>query len=96
MTQEEYEKRFHENAQVTGEGLETTMHMPCPFCAAADFLVHHIIDTENAYEGGAVCGECGRGAKAIFTRSEGNTTFEFVQTMGDDPPDFLPRMRRMQ
>lgn len=68
------------------------MHVPCPFCCAPDVLTHTVLDTEDAYRRGAVCGSCGRGFRAVFTKDEphrGATTISFVQTCGDDPPSFI-------
>jgi hypothetical protein len=73
------------------------MHVPCPFCAAPEFVVCAIVGgAERAFEKGATCRECGRGCRAIFQRSPGSLGFEFVQTGGDEPPDWLtPQMRRV-
>lgn len=96
MTKDEYEKRFAENQVIEGYGLETTVHLPCPFCAAPDFIIHKVVEAEEAYLKGGVCTECGRGAKIEFSvNTPSNKQFEFVQTCGDDPPDYLPPMRRV-
>jgi hypothetical protein len=95
-SREEWEKRFHENQKISGFGLATTMHMPCPFCAAPDFAVYRIIDTEEALVDGAVCKECDRGAAIVFhVNTPSNKQFEMVQTSGPDQPVWLdPPMRR--
>jgi hypothetical protein len=31
----------------------------------------------------------------VYTESMGGTSFEIVQTAGEDPPDYLPQMRRV-
>jgi hypothetical protein len=95
MNKAEYEKRFAENQKITGYGLDTTMHMPCPFCAAPDWCSFKVIDTELAMAKEHVCSECCRGAKALFTRSPHGVSFEFVQTTGDPAPDYLPPIRRV-
>lgn len=93
---EDYNQRFYENQRVSGQGLETRTHIPCPFCASEDFLSPRILDTESAMERGATCSVCGRSARAIFTRSPGTVSFEIVQTGGEDQPDWLkPKMRRV-
>lgn len=94
MTRTEYEEKFHKNQKITGRFLETTMHMPCPFCAEPEFMVYKILDTEKVIANGAVCKFCNRGCKAIVTRDAGGVGFRFVQTCGDDPPDYLPKMER--
>jgi len=93
---EEYLARFAANQHYFGFGLETGLSMPCPFCAAADFLASRILEVEQKLEVGATCRECARSAKAIFTREPGITRFEIVQTGGPDQPDWLlPKMRRV-
>lgn len=96
---EEYLIRFQANQKITGYGIEgTTQHMPCPFCAAPDWMVSTIIEIEQAMAVDRKCAECGRSAKAIVNRRGiGDVSFEFVQTGGDDPPDWLePKMRRVE
>lgn len=93
---QEYLDRFSVNNGYEGFGFDTKMRMPCPFCAAPDWLHVLILDAEKHYAKGATCKECGRSARAIFTHAPGSTTFEFVQTAGPDQPDWLPqKMRRV-
>jgi hypothetical protein len=87
---DEYIERFHSNQRITGYGLATKTHYPCPFCAAPDWMVAWILETDTAIEKGATCNECGRSAKAIVKQTKGGVTFEFVQTGGDDRPEWLP------
>lgn len=92
----EYTAAYHDNTRITGTGLDTTTHFPCPFCAAPDFMSAKILDTQSAMEQDSTCTVCGRSGKSIFTNSPGQTSFEFVQTGGDDLPDwFIPKMRRV-
>lgn len=92
---DEYLQRFSLNQRMSSFGLNTTMHMPCPFCAAPDFLVYRVVEVQEAMGKGAVCKECGRGAKAVFIGHKGGISFEIVQTSGPDQPDWLePKMRR--
>jgi hypothetical protein len=93
MTKKEYEERFARNQLIFGSGFGTSVSLPCPFCAAPDNLKYRVIDSEAAMTRGA-SQECGRSWKAIFTAIDGGKQFEIVQTAGDDPPDFLPAMRR--
>ena len=95
MTKEEYEAKFHANTKITGFGIDVTITMPCPFCAAPDWLCYRIIDTKQAMSQGAVCRECGRGARAEIQRDYGGLKFEMVQTAGEPAPDYLPPMRRV-
>lgn len=94
---EEYLARFHANQRTSGFGITgTTVHMPCPFCAAADWLVTPVIDTEENMQRDTTCSECGRSSLAIVRRSHHGVEFEFVQTGGADPPEWLtPKMRRV-
>jgi hypothetical protein len=93
----EYNRRFALNQEITGFGITgVEQHTPCPFCAAPDFMVHKILETEEAFSKGAECRECGRSAKALFDRSTGGVRFEIVQTGGPEQPDWLvPKMRRV-
>lgn len=89
-----YEKRFKESHKIEGFGLGVTVHVPCPFCAAPDSIVHKLIDTEDALKVGATCSECGRGMRGVVAKTESSTTIEFVQTEGSEPPPWIPKMRR--
>lgn len=92
---EEYTSRFMSNSGVTGYGVETAQIFPCFFCAAPNFMTCKIVNIEKDMEKGATCLECGRSAKARFFRNGGQITFEFLQTGGDDPPDWLePKIKR--
>lgn len=94
-TREAYDAKAKANTKMSGFGLDTAMHMPCPFCAAPDFLVYRIVDVETALSAPRVCATCKRGSKAVFTRGAGGVSFEFVQTEGPDGPAYLPPMRRV-
>lgn len=92
-----YTARFHANQRMTGFGIDVTVHVPCPFCSAPDWIVMKVIDTKEAMKTGASCEECGRSARAIFHVDQpGNAEFEVVQTGGSDAPDWLPPIRRVE
>jgi len=95
MDKEAYEKKFAENQKITGYGMDVTIHMPCPFCAAAEWMVFKILEQEEVSSREHVCSACSRGAKMIYKHKEEGISFEVVQTRGDDGPDFLPPMRRV-
>lgn len=99
-TLDEYNKRFNEGtlSSVAGVGAGVTVTMPCPFCAAPNWLKASILDVEGAMTKGATCSECARSGRAIMSHdATGNSIgFEFVQTGGDDPPSYLPPMRRLE
>lgn len=95
MTKEEYEKKFADNQKFSGRGVETTIHMPCPFCAEPDFMIYRVIEVNDFLAHEAVCKHCGRGMKGIVEKGESGVNVEFVQTCGDPAPDFLPPIRRL-
>lgn len=94
---EEFNARFFANQRIEGFGPDTTTHVPCFFCAAPNFMSWTIADPYTPMGAGAVCSECGRGAKMVFTPHDEGVSFEVVQTVGDDAPDWLPGppMRRV-
>jgi hypothetical protein len=95
-SKDEYDQRFYKNHLVSGSGLNTTVHMPCPFCAAPDWSVFPVLETEEVMKGpGATCKECGRSAKFVFTQTANSKSFELVQTGGDAPPSWLPHVRKV-
>lgn len=91
---EEYKRKFTANQKIDGFGLGILIHVPCPFCAEPDFLVHKLHEAERAYRDGAVCKHCGRGLRGLFNYDASGVSFEFVQTVGVAPPDWLPTIRR--
>jgi hypothetical protein len=92
----EYNARFLENQRITGWGPGVEMHMPCPFCTAPDFMVFQIMQTEQAFAKGAVCGSCGRGMKMIVRRGPGEVRYRPVQTEGPDAPAWMdPQIPRL-
>jgi hypothetical protein len=93
LTKDEYENRYQENQALSGFGLEVKTHLPCPFCAAPEFLVYPIWppdEHQKALEKGADCKECGRGMRVVYTaNTQSMLAFKMVQTKGDDPPDYI-------
>ena len=91
MTKEDYEKRFGENYRIEGFGLDVTIHSPCPFCAAPDFMDYKILDVRQALQEEHVCAECGRGMKGTVADAvHDEVTVQVHQTQGEDPPPFIP------
>lgn len=89
-TQAEFERRYHASAQMDGVGIAgTMMHVPCPFCAAPDWIVHKLVDTQRAYRKGAVCNQCLRSAHAVCDSVQGYTSLRMVQTGGADPAPWV-------
>jgi hypothetical protein len=93
----EYHVRFKANERIFGRGFDTSVATPCPFCAAADFMVYKILEVKEVISQEHVCKSCHRGSKALLTDSlHGNIHFEFVQTTGPEQPAWLtPKMRRL-
>jgi hypothetical protein len=95
-TLEDYHHRSQERSRVIGFGVETAVVLPCPFCAAPEWLTHRIVDTLSSAlrPPGVVCQVCGRGMAAIFsTLADGGTCMELVHTVGDPAPHYLPPIR---
>lgn len=103
-TLEEYNAKFMQGSEVTGYGMDVTQHLPCPFCAHPGFKelqpVAGIVDDrpniDAQMEAEATCENCGRSGRAVVTRDASGVSAEFVQTGGDDPPEYLPPMRRVE
>jgi|SRR5688572_5266892 len=96
-SREEYERRFNRHQRLEGFGTETTLHMPCPFCAAPDFIVARVVDVQAALAKGAVCQECGRGMRLEYTYHQPQVlSFEAIQTCGSDAPSYAPPCRRVE
>ncbi len=96
-TQAEYNAKCIHNSRASGWGLETKQHFPCPGCAEPDWKVARIIDVETDLATDTTCQHCGRSFKVLMDRQNPNSLqFEFVQTGGDDLPEwYYPKMRRI-
>jgi hypothetical protein len=94
MSLEEYEEKFRENGKMTGSGIGTFLHHPCPFCASADFMVCSAADNDEAWARGALCKSCGRGIRSIKNLGPVGWTTELFQTCGPDTPSWQRRIRR--
>lgn len=96
----EYEKRFAQNQKITGYFADTTMHVPCPFCAAPGFTDWNIYEmattSDQPMKDEKTCKECGRSGKTLIARGLDGVRAEFVQTGGPEPADWLtPKPRRI-
>lgn len=92
---DEYKKKFELNTTYSGQGLDTTIHVPCPYCAEPEFMVYKIVESETALKKGGFCKHCQRGMVTVFhVDTPNNKQFEMVQTVGPDAPDYLPKIRR--
>ncbi len=98
---EEHSARYDRNKSVTWAGPDNqvaTVHVPCPWCAAADFVVidvhpgeyaRDLIDGLGAHH---TCVECRRGGRFLITHANpatGTYHYEVAQTLGDPPPAWL-------
>lgn len=86
------------NVEITGNGIETTMHMPCFYCGAKDFMVYRIVDSETAMNTGELCKECGRGMRMpVEPDPAGGKSIRFLQTTGAEPEPWheikIPRVQ---
>ncbi|NJP33714.1 hypothetical protein [Micromonospora thermarum] len=92
--------RYEANASVTwgGAGDQVrTVHVPCPFCAAAEFAVYQVSPGDDATATMLAalstehhCVECHRGGVYHLTRDEGRLWVTVAHTAGVDPPPWLP------
>lgn len=84
-----YERRYSYSQRTEGSGQDMLVYAPCPFCAAPNWLVHTLADTEKMYRLGAKCHECGRSARAIYKTYAGYNWIELVHSGGKQPPEWL-------
>lgn len=91
----ELNARYVRHAKVTGFGLDTTQHFPCPFCGAPGWAASRILAVQQTLETPHTCAECGR--SAVFRSMpipSGGSTITPYQTGGPDQPAWLqPPMR---
>lgn len=97
---EQYNARYHKNVRFEGYGLEVRTVLPCPFCAAPDFLVFPVTAGLSDYkevQEETKCKECNRSGRNVITKDQhGSIRMEFVQTAGNDPPKWFPfKIRRV-
>ena len=94
VTKEELERRFKENYRIEGFGVDMTIHCPCPFCGAPDFITYEFWRVTEELSRERVCKECGRGLRGTIERIQDAITLELEQTCGDDPPPYVPIPKR--
>lgn len=95
-TLDEFNDRIKQNTRYSGTSPGGVLvHLPCPFCATADFMVFNVLATIEAFANDNTCRECGRSLKAVVVEDgHGVTTMTFLQTGGAEPPSYLPKMPR--
>lgn len=95
-TLEDYNHLQHQNYSTSGFGFgNIQIKTPCPFCAQPGFHEYELLQCQEVLAKETVCSYCKRGMKAIFKEDSNSIEFELVQTQGDDPPAYLPKMRRV-
>lgn len=94
--QTEFNAKAVKNSVTSGYGADVAQHFACPGCAEPDWKVCKILTIEDDIVQDSVCKHCGRSFKVLLDKNAGQTTFEFVQTGGDDLPDWHnPKYRRV-
>jgi len=90
----EYLALYNANVRFFGLGYMTSMSVPCPFCAAPDFMIYKVLEVQKKMEEGATCGCCRRSARAVFSDTPTGKRFEIFQTAGPAAPEWLqPKLR---
>lgn len=89
QSREEYTERYIQNNTQTGEGDQIVRRLPCLFCAAPDLILIRTLFAKEDLERGGTCTECGRGIIVRFLEAGNLMQYEVLQTVGDDPPDYL-------
>lgn len=97
-SKEEYEKRYLDNHQISGHGIEgVTNHFPCPFCAHPDWHVVTVLDFAIPEEPGNYstepirCECCERSARYISVRyPDHSITMSIEQADGPPAPEWVP------
>ncbi|MFG2056661.1 hypothetical protein ACGFI9_21825 [Micromonospora sp. NPDC048930] len=97
---QDYLTRFDLNVAVTwAKNPLATVHVPCPWCAAADFAVFDVPpgssgarDMIAALSAHHTCLECRRGGRYLITHADPEHRryhYQVIQTLGDEPPAWL-------
>ncbi len=95
MSPEDFQARYAIAYLVTGSGPIRTTHLPCPFCAAADWMVYSEAETKSAMTRDHACQACGRSARYEIGLDDDGVTAELVQTAGPDAPGWMIPPRRI-
>ena len=101
---ESYAAKSGENQSITGFGFENVrISSPCPFCASPGFVEYLLIEVSAMFGQELRCGYCERAGifstTTVTVPSErggvhSTTVVEFLQTAGDPPPSYLPKINR--
>lgn len=87
---DELNERIMQNLRITGFGVDTTQHVPCPFCGTPDWTEWKIADPRlyEVMQEERKCAACGRSGKQVINRTSGGITARLVQTGGPWPPSW--------
>lgn len=87
-SREEYERRYNWALRMSGGGLNTITHHPCPFCGEPDWAVVPMFFPGPRVE--ETCPACHRSGGFVTTRDGQVTVVELVQTAGPRAPEWVP------
>ncbi len=92
MNRAEFFAKATANMRVSGFGIaETTVHIPCPFCAEPDFMVSRVMESREPFSAGATCKHCGRSARfPVESDSDSTRTWLEVTDDGPHPDEMYP------
>ena len=95
---DDFNTRFAAAQHIEGFGMDTTMHVPCAFCAAPDFMIYPLLELQTITSRIHICKACGRAGKFLYQPlPQGGTQMELVQTGGPNPPAWMtPAPRRVE
>lgn len=89
----EFLLRYADNHSTEGEltaaGVRVVSRIPCPFCAAPNFLVYTLADVLLRTLEECICSECGRGAKFYADDEVNGLYFRPIQSRGPNPPEWM-------
>lgn len=91
----EYNALMSENFSMHTIDGEVRVSLPCPFCAAKNWLTYSVQTMRKTLLDGATCSNCGRSAK-LEARGidEESTQLDLFQTGGPEQPAWMsPRIR---
>lgn len=96
-TADEYTMKFRRNTIVHGiTADDMQVSTACPCCAEPGFMTYPVLRAAEALAVGATCSHCGRTVRQMMLKLPNNSvTYEYIQTGGKDPPDFLTQIRRL-
>lgn len=95
QTMHEYNQRYNDNTRFEGRYAETKTVMPCPGCAASDWLDWPVTAAMNDYADvtkPTKCKHCNRTFRFQMDASANGITMRIYQTDGPEVPSFLKHL----